>query len=53
MPNTDISSSLGNIFDLTYFKEHLRDGQEVRSVTIPDFQRPYCWTMSDIQKLQA
>lgn len=27
------------------------DGRKIRYITIPDFQRPYCWSMENIQEI--
>lgn len=50
MSGTDVSSCLADIFSLKYFSG-LHDGLDVERILIPDFQRPYCWSIADIQKL--
>lgn len=50
MSGTDVSSCLADIFSLKYFSG-LHDSFDVERILIPDFQRPYCWSIAHIQKL--
>ncbi len=37
--------SFGDFFKLTF------EGERFKSIVIPPYQRPYCWTQADIQKI--
>lgn len=41
-----VPSTVGEVLNLRF-----ADGAEYSAIVIPDFQRPYCWSEADIQKI--